>query len=109
MTLSEGTIQITFNGATGGRKFDDGATHGLSHCMKAVDFIVELPERFLFVELRTQKLPKSQKRTLRSSGDASSVASWTSPSNTSIGTRSFTNGHLDKLTSRSITSFSLRE
>ena len=52
MTLTEGTVQITFSDAIDGRKFDDGATHGLSHCMKAVDFIVELPERFLFVEIK---------------------------------------------------------
>ena len=58
MTLSEGTIQITFNGAIGGRKFDDGSSHGLSHCMKAVDFIVELPERFLFVEIKDPEAPQ---------------------------------------------------
>lgn len=58
MTLSEGTIQITFEDAIGGGKFDDVATHGLSHCMKAVDFVVELPERFLFVEIKDSDAPQ---------------------------------------------------
>ena len=52
MTLTEGTLRITFKGAVGGRKFDDPATHGLSHCMKAVDFIVEFPDSYLFVEIK---------------------------------------------------------
>ena len=56
MTLTEGTLQFTFNYAAGGRKFD-GPTHGLSHCMKAVDFIVELPDRYLFVEVKDPGTP----------------------------------------------------
>lgn len=59
MTLTEGTVQITFTGAIDGRKFDDQATHGLSHCMKAVDFIVELPERLLFVEIKDPSAPQT--------------------------------------------------
>ena len=61
MTLTEGTVQITFTGAIDGRKFDDRATHGLSHCMQAVDFIVELPERFLFVEIKDPCAPQAPK------------------------------------------------
>ena len=49
--LKEGLIQITVNQAITARKFD-GADHGLSHCMKAVDFIIELPDRYLFIELK---------------------------------------------------------
>ena len=52
VTLTEGTLRITFTGAVSGRKFDDPATHGLSHCMKAVDFIVEFPNNYLFVEIK---------------------------------------------------------
>ena len=45
MRLTEGDLQITFNNAIVCRKFDDHLAHGLSHCMKAVDFIVELHDR----------------------------------------------------------------
>lgn len=50
--LSERDLQITLPAGVSGRKFDDGATHGLSHCMKAVDFIVELDDRILFIEFK---------------------------------------------------------
>jgi len=30
----------------------DGGSHGLSHCMKAVDFIVEFKDFYLFVEVK---------------------------------------------------------
>lgn len=56
MTLTEGTLQITFNGAVRGRKFDDPETHGLS-CMKAVDFVVEFPDSYLFVEIKDPGSP----------------------------------------------------
>ena len=46
MRLTEGDLQITFNNAIVCRKFDDHLAHGLSHCMKAVDFIVELHDRY---------------------------------------------------------------
>ena len=39
MTLTEGDLQIIFNNPLNARKFDDPHVHGLSHCMKAVDFI----------------------------------------------------------------------
>lgn len=58
MTLTEGTLQITFNGAVSGRKFDDRAMHGLTHCMKAVDFIVEFPASYLFVEIKDPGAPQ---------------------------------------------------
>ena len=51
IVLDEGNIRITINNAVGARKFDDPG-HGLSHCMKAVDFIVELPDRYLFIEFK---------------------------------------------------------
>ncbi|MCM8625482.1 hypothetical protein [Accumulibacter sp.] len=50
--LSERDLQITLPAGVTGRKFDDGSTHGLSHCMKAVDFIVELDDRILFIEFK---------------------------------------------------------
>ena len=51
MTFTEGDLQIDFRGAVGGRRLD-GPGHGLSHCMKAVDFVVKLPDHYLFVELK---------------------------------------------------------
>lgn len=50
MTLTEGTLQFTFNDVAGGGRFD-GRTHGLSHCMKAVDFIVELTDRYVHLRM----------------------------------------------------------
>ncbi|UUX91137.1 hypothetical protein [Methanoplanus endosymbiosus] len=46
MILQEGNLQFDFNGVIDAFKFDEkdrskGTFHGLSHCMKAVDFIVE--------------------------------------------------------------------
>lgn len=49
--LSEGELLFRFPGAIDGEKFD-GPGHGLSHCMKAVDLVVEWPDRLLFVEVK---------------------------------------------------------
>jgi hypothetical protein len=57
--LAENDLQISLPASVTGRKFDDGATHGLSHCMKAVDFIVELADRVLFIELKDPEDPKA--------------------------------------------------
>ena len=57
MTLfTEDNLQITFNNVTHARKFDD-SEHGLSHCMKAVDFVIELPDRYLFIEFKDPENP----------------------------------------------------
>lgn len=53
--LTEGDLEVAFNGALGTRRFDD--TYGMSHCMKAVDFIVELPDHFIFIELKDFQHP----------------------------------------------------
>ena len=50
-TLSEGDLRLTLPGPVNGRTFDD-AQHGLSHCMRAVDWILDLPERTCFVEVK---------------------------------------------------------
>jgi len=57
MILQEGNIQFDFTGALDGCKFDERDSskpffHGLSHCMKAVDFVVELNDSYLFVEIK---------------------------------------------------------
>lgn len=54
--MTEGNLQLTANDAISARKFDD-AEHGLSHCMKAVDFIIELSDRYLFVEFKDPQNP----------------------------------------------------
>ncbi len=56
--LTEGDLQVSFKDASGGRKFD-GDEHGLSHCMKAVDFIVEFDDRYLFIEFKDPQHPLS--------------------------------------------------
>ena len=55
-TFHEGNLQITFPPGTKVRKFDDEA-HGLSHCMKAVDFIVEEDDKILFIEFKDLEHP----------------------------------------------------
>ena len=54
--LTEGNLQLSVNGTVAARKFDD-ASHGLSHCMKAVDFIIELQDSYLFVEFKDPQIP----------------------------------------------------
>lgn len=55
--LTEGDLQITLPAGASGRKLDDKSSHGLSHCMKAVDFIVELDEKIFFIELKDPDRP----------------------------------------------------
>ena len=55
-TLREGDLELSVPLRATGRTFDD-ATHGLSHCMKAVDFVVELPDRILFIEVKDPENP----------------------------------------------------
>ena len=57
MILKEGELEFNFTNAIDGYKFDETHKenkhyHGLSHCMKAVDFIVELDTDYLFVEVK---------------------------------------------------------
>jgi hypothetical protein len=51
MILHERNLELLLPPGTKAWKFDDD-THGLSHCMKAVDFIIELADRFLFIEIK---------------------------------------------------------
>jgi hypothetical protein len=57
--ISEGDLQITLPAGAKARKFDEKTTHGLSHCMKAVDFIVELEDKALFIELKDPEHPNA--------------------------------------------------
>ena len=54
--FTEGNLEITFNNVVSASKFED---HGLT-CMKAVDFLVELPDRFLFIEFKDPQSPKAK-------------------------------------------------
>jgi hypothetical protein len=59
-TLVERDLEITLPAGVHGRKLDDPATHGLSHCMKAVDFVVELADRIYFIELKDPDNPAAR-------------------------------------------------
>ena len=50
--IEEGSLIIEIPDALSFKKFDDGKSHGLSHCMKAVDFIVETKDRIIFIEIK---------------------------------------------------------
>ncbi len=60
MRLEEDGIEIDFSDAITAVKFDEKSSHGLSHCMKAVDFIIELADSFLFVEVKDPSNPKTR-------------------------------------------------
>ena len=58
-TLVERDLQITINdNVVNAHRFDDRDTHGLSHCMSAVDFIIELAESYLFIEVKDPQAPQ---------------------------------------------------
>ena len=60
--VEEGDLRIAISNAEDVRKFDD-SSHGLSYCMKAVDLVVELSDRYLFVEFKDPQHPHSNPRT----------------------------------------------
>ena len=58
-TLIERDLQITINDhVVNAHRFDNPDTHGLSHCMSAVDFLVELAESYLFIEIKDPQAPQ---------------------------------------------------
>jgi hypothetical protein len=64
MKLAEGMLEFDFRGAINGFKFDETDNtsphyHGLTHCLKGVDFIIELPDVWLFVEVKDPDHPDS--------------------------------------------------
>ncbi len=50
-TFIEGNLEVSFRNVVSARKFDE--EYRLSHCMKAVDFIVEFEDRYVFVEFKS--------------------------------------------------------
>ena len=57
--LSEGDLRLTLPQGVSGRRLDN-AQHGLSHCMKAVDWILEIPERIYFIEVKDPEAPHAR-------------------------------------------------
>ena len=58
MVLEEGDLRLVLPEGMEGARFD-GRGHEASHCMKAVDFVVEAPDRALFIELKDPEHPKA--------------------------------------------------
>ena len=58
--LRERRLQISVSGEVNARKFDDESTHRLSHCMMAVDFIVEFDDRYVFIEMKDPQHPDAR-------------------------------------------------
>ena len=56
IVFTEGNLEITINHEINARKFDD-PIHGLSHCMKAVDFVIELDDCYQFIEIKDPQNP----------------------------------------------------
>ena len=56
----EGNLRISFPRSVKAKKFDDEASHGLSHCMKAVDFIVEEGNYISLIELKDPEHPRTR-------------------------------------------------
>ena len=51
-------LELSINGALNARKFDEQATHGVGF-MKAVDFVVEYPDHYFFIEFKDPQHPDS--------------------------------------------------
>ena len=58
LVFRERDLEFTINNAEAARKFDS-PDHGLTHCMKAVDFIVELSDSLLFIEIKDPQHPQA--------------------------------------------------
>ena len=56
IVFTEGNLQITIRDEMNARKFDS-PEHGLSHCMRSVDFVVELNDCFQFIEIKDPQNP----------------------------------------------------
>ena len=56
--LQEGNLSVSIDGELQAWKFN-GPSHGLSHCMKAVDLIVEFPSHYLFLEFKDPQHPEA--------------------------------------------------
>ncbi len=59
--VREGTLEIQFPQGVSVKRFD-GEDHGLSHCMKAVDFIFDLGDSYIFLEIKDPQQNTDHKR-----------------------------------------------
>ncbi|HIE39950.1 MAG TPA: hypothetical protein EYP76_00780 [Thiomicrorhabdus sp.] len=62
MKLTERHFEFDFSSAIDAFKFDETNNnlwnyHGLSDCMKAVDFIIECEDKWVFIEVKDYKVP----------------------------------------------------
>ena len=64
--FQERDLEITIPDGIHARRFD-GDEHGLSHCMKAVDFVVELADSYLFIEFTDPQHPRAPAANLEES------------------------------------------
>ncbi len=58
----EGNLLFDFSSAVRSTKFDEEGAHGLTHCMKAVDFLVETHDAVLLIEAKDPDHPLAQAR-----------------------------------------------
>lgn len=68
MKFSEGNLEFEFPDALAGFHFDETKQnqphfHGLSHCMKAVDFVIELEQNYLFLAVKDMFDPARYRNT----------------------------------------------
>lgn len=57
--LVEGDLRLELPGDVGGKRFDDHQ-HGLSHCMKVIDWIVDLGNHVCFIEVKDPDHPAAK-------------------------------------------------
>lgn len=69
--LRENSLEIRLPAEATGRRFD-GDDHSLSHCMKAVDFIIELPDRIYYIEIKDPDQTANEVRRKQFSDELSS-------------------------------------
>lgn len=58
--LTEGRIRIELPEGAKGWKFDDPISHGLTHCMKSVDFIIVFNKETYFLEIKDPSAAPSE-------------------------------------------------
>ena len=62
--INEDDLEISVTGAVKVSKFDDPSTHAVGF-MKAVDFVIEFPDRYVFVEFKDPQAPSSRQLNLQ--------------------------------------------
>lgn len=60
MSIQEGDLNFDFSGASDVIKFDDGRTH-VKSSIKPVDFVIEYPDFYRFVEVKDPDVPGASK------------------------------------------------